>query len=217
MAEIERDAEVSRRYRELGAEEPTRVLDEAILAASRRRSSLRWAGPVALAAVLVLGVAVTLQVEREKPDADFQVAQPSAAPAAAPATVAEAPAKVGKVPAKPVESRAAQKPAAPVFAPDPPQPQPQITAPALEPRVEARSRLAERADRQATAAPSAAMRHPGANAGSTADSPERELDRIAVLRRQEKHEEADKALAEFRKRHPDYRLTEEVRARVERR
>ena len=46
-------------------------------------------------------------------------------------------------------------------------------------------------------------------------SPESELERIAKLRAAGRHEEADKALAEFRKRYPDYRLTDEMRAKVE--
>ena len=41
------------------------------------------------------------------------------------------------------------------------------------------------------------------------------LERIAELRKQGKHEEADKALAEFRKQYPDYRISDETRAKVE--
>jgi hypothetical protein len=43
-----------------------------------------------------------------------------------------------------------------------------------------------------------------------------ELERIAALRAEGKHDEADRALAEFRKRFPDYRIAEEMRRRVER-
>ena len=49
-----------------------------------------------------------------------------------------------------------------------------------------------------------------------AQSPEQMLQGIADLRKQGRDEEADKALAEFRKRYPDYRLSEEMRAKVER-
>ena len=48
-------------------------------------------------------------------------------------------------------------------------------------------------------------------------TPDRELERIAELRVQGRHDEADKALADFRKRHPEYRIPEEVLGRVERR
>jgi hypothetical protein len=48
-------------------------------------------------------------------------------------------------------------------------------------------------------------------------SPEQWLQGIADLRRQGRHEEADKALAEFRRAYPDYSLSDEIRAKVERR
>jgi len=54
-------------------------------------------------------------------------------------------------------------------------------------------------------------------AQSAVSTPERELDRIVELRRQGRDEEADKALAEFRKRYPDYEISREMRAKVERR
>lgn len=46
--------------------------------------------------------------------------------------------------------------------------------------------------------------------------PEQQLARIAELRAKGRHEEADKALADFRRAHPDYRLSEEWRRKVER-
>jgi hypothetical protein len=46
-------------------------------------------------------------------------------------------------------------------------------------------------------------------------SPERELERIAELRAQGRHDDADKALAEFRKRYPDYRIPQAMREKVE--
>jgi hypothetical protein len=47
-------------------------------------------------------------------------------------------------------------------------------------------------------------------------SPERLLERIAELRKEGRHEDADKALAEFRQRYPDYRMSEEMLKKVER-
>src|SRR5262249_35180087 len=76
MAE-ERDPKVSRRYRELGAEEPPRELDQAILAAAHRAADRshaplvapagrhRWYFAFGAAAILVLAVAITVQVERQ--------------------------------------------------------------------------------------------------------------------------------------------------------
>ena len=76
MAE-ERDPQVAAAYRALGAEEPPRALDEAILAAARharpgdRRPgpswTRRWAVPLSLAAVLVLSITVTLRIQHEAP------------------------------------------------------------------------------------------------------------------------------------------------------
>ena len=40
---------------------------------------------------------------------------------------------------------------------------------------------------------------------------------LAVLRAQGRHDEADKALAEFRKRHPEFKIPEATLGRVERR
>jgi TolA-binding protein len=51
---------------------------------------------------------------------------------------------------------------------------------------------------------------------SKVETPEAWLERIATLRKEGKHEEADKALAEFRKQYPDYRISDETRAKVER-
>ncbi len=55
-----------------------------------------------------------------------------------------------------------------------------------------------------------------AERGAVEEAPERILERIAELRRQGKQDEADKALAEFRRRYPDYRIAEEMRKKVER-
>ena len=51
------------------------------------------------------------------------------------------------------------------------------------------------------------------NAIADAD-PARELERIARLRESAHHEEADRALKEFQRRHPDYRIPEAMWERV---
>jgi Tfp pilus assembly protein PilV len=224
MAEHDRDPDVSRRYRELGAEEPPRALDEAILAASRKVVRKRnWYGPMAIAAVLTLAVAVTFQVERQKPD-DVVVA--SVPPQA------QKEAQVAKAPARAEQPAPAQKPAR---APQPFTPEPPPAAPASQ-NADALRDLAKSTEAasagqgarldEALARREAEARRPQASAPlgaiasaqiqSKVETPESWLERIAELRKQGKHEEADKALAEFRKRYPDYRLSDGVRAKVER-
>src|SRR5690242_18857962 len=90
------DPELSRRYRELAQEEPGRDVDAASLAAARRAAETRpaplvaptarrrWYFPLAAAAVIVLAVAVTVQVERSQPDVDELAAPLPAAPQASP-------------------------------------------------------------------------------------------------------------------------------------
>ena len=234
----ERHPEVEQAYRELGAEEPPRALDEAVLAASRRavdsqpaplvapggrRSGLM---PLAAAAVLALSIGVTLHMQMEQPDIG--------APAPAPVP----PAAPQKQEQKPTPSIEEQKPAPSIARPEPQQParekrrqEPMPFQPA--PRAD-RARDAQAADQASPAAvPPAksagiesaaaarsgprALQAPAAMSERSVETPERELERIAELRRQGRHDEADKALAEFRKRHPQFRIPEATLERVERR
>src|SRR5262249_1114544 len=78
VADRDDEREASRAYRGLPREEPPQRLDDAIRAAARREAESRpaplvaptgrrrWYFPVAAAAVIVLAVAVTSQVEREQ-------------------------------------------------------------------------------------------------------------------------------------------------------
>lgn len=252
----ERDEAVSRRYRELGAEEPPRALDDAILAAARRparTSTRRWAVPSSLAAVVVLSVTVTLNIQREAPEmVPAQApARPMSAPTPAPQAAApeakqrgadasqqEAAKAAGPSAARetPAEAPRSETPAQKPFAPDPPAvadasprapaesaaPAPAIASRAERdsaavagalsaPRQEAREdQVAERAR---TAPAPAAM----AKRMQVQETPEQELERIALLRREGKHDEADKALADFRKRRPEFRIPEATLERVEKR
>ena len=205
------DDDISRRYRELPREEPPRHLDEAIRAAARRAvhtrpaplvvptGRQRWYFPLAAAAIIVLAVAVTMQVEREQPGEEI-----ATAPAArdAPASTrefkreeAQAPAEMSKPAPQPERRRKTESAGAPA-APAPP-----IAGASPAP--------AQRADE--------AARTSSALAKLAERSPEQWLQGIAELRRQGRHEEAEQALAEFRKRYPDYRISKEVLEQVEKR
>jgi hypothetical protein len=252
MAE-ERDPQVSAAYLELGAEEPPRALDEAILSAAHRQTrpwTQRYAVPLGLAAVLVLSVTVTLRMQHEQPVEKEQV---SAAPAQEPVLklkpevqlkAAEPPARQRQAKAEAqdapkafAEARREQAPPAPAPASAPMQAPVAATAPSAVGSAASRAdrmdfgrstessvtgsnarQAEERTSRDAEAAARAPQVGPlRALAKSSAEAPEPELERIAQLRREGKHEEADKALAEFRKRFPDYPMTDAMRERVERR
>jgi hypothetical protein len=94
-----------------------------------------------------------------------------------------------------------------------------VTGGAARQMEERTARDVEAAARAPQAGPVQALAKRGelANLKAALDVPERELERIAQLRREGRHEEADKALADFRKRHPDYRIPDAMRERVERR
>jgi hypothetical protein len=115
------DDKLRRYYRELAREEPGAVLDAAILAASRRAvarpsAARRWGPPVSIAAVLMLAVGVSLNMQREQPGVEYrEPARPSPAPAATPP---EAPAQLPVDRAQSLERRDAtpalrSQPAAP--------------------------------------------------------------------------------------------------------
>lgn len=236
------DDKLSRRYRELAREQPSAALDTAILAASRRAVakpsfSRRWGIPVSIAAVLVIGFGLTLEMQHEKPDVSTSpVTMPSALPpGAAPmqAPEAEAPAEAKVPEAKP---KALAKPEAPRVAPQPraqsaPAPQLKKSAPAEQAR-------STRDEMQATPAPPPASPTAG-SVGSTynaapayspaparaksatsaaeariASSPEQELERIAKLRADGNDAEADRLLEEFRRVHPGYPIPEPTWERV---
>ena len=73
-----------------------------------------------------------------------------------------------------------------------------------------------RAEPQAAAAPRASVLQGRVAASPAPESHERVLERIAELRKEGQHDEADKLLADFRQRYPDYRISEEMLQKVER-
>jgi hypothetical protein len=200
------EPKISGRYRELPREQPPRALDDAILAASRRAVQARpaplvaptgrrrWYVPVAAAAVITLSVAVTLHVQRDRPSEEVDAVAPSM-------KVQEAP------PPKAAEPARAERRTPQPFAAAPPAP----------------AEAEQRNDVGAASAGARVMRDERSREqtqmarSSVAQSPEAELERIARLRAAGRHEEADKALAEFRKRYPDYRLSDEMKAKLEKR
>ena len=299
--ERDEDGQVARKYRELGAQEPPRALDDAILAASRRAAGagpgrpaarsgfLRWQGPAAAAAVLVLAIAVTLNMQLERPGIQSieSPASRAVAPAAEPKPFPAAPAAAElKLKAedqlsarakdagvavqamkqktdKLAESRPMLADQAPARYAEPAAASPAAAAnsasvlggvtsrgddsrnsassvtgalarqteertardaeaAARAPQVGPLQALTKRSEMEAkpavAPAPARAAAAPAAAAErAMADTPERELERIAELRRQERHEEADKALAEFRKRYPEFKIPNATLERVERR
>ncbi|MSQ62362.1 MAG: hypothetical protein EXR33_00745 [Betaproteobacteria bacterium] len=228
----ERDADVSAAYRGLGAEEPPRALDDAILAAARRSTSSwskRWAMPLSLAAVVVLSVTVTLRIQHEQPE----IAGPAPAAKQEAKSQVQARAEAAKVSAaeaaKPMVAKSTEisRPSLPKPFPAkeegvvaerriPAAPQAAESAPASVPSAGLSSRADDARVPQAGPTPMLAKRS-AAQGNLQIETPERELERIAELRRQGRQDEADRALAEFRKRYPDYRIPEEMRLRVERR
>jgi resuscitation-promoting factor RpfA len=233
---------VSKRYRELAREEPSAALDGAILAASRRAVakpsfSRRWGVPVSIAAVLVLGFGVTLQMERDKPGVATSLPAPaptSSAPAAAAqmAEPVEPPKKELSYAAKPEAARAAGSLRADVPVETKTQPlakeraarDEMQAAPAVEtqaaPAMELRAAPAQPASPPAAPAVSQAPARdsynaaPAARGKSVLTSPEQELDRIAKLRSDGQDAEADRALEDFRRRYPDYRIADAMWERV---
>jgi hypothetical protein len=61
------------------------------------------------------------------------------------------------------------------------------------------------------------MRADTANSADRALSPEQELERIARLRADGRHDEADKAIEEFRRAYPVYRIPDAMWERIKRR
>jgi hypothetical protein len=200
------DDKLSRHYRELAREEPPASLDAAVLAAARQalqpRKRSQWMGPVAVAAVLVLGLGIALRMQVEQPgiestapepssSAEYPVAPPAEEPPAAPERAAPAPASKPPVrDAAPMQSTAVPQPRA--------QPKLGIAAEGLAPQRAKRAESAAAADAAAPAK----------------DAREAELERIARLRAEGRHADADKALEAFRRAHPDYRIAEAMWERV---
>jgi hypothetical protein len=226
MAEADRDQKVTQAYRALGAEEPPRALDEAILAASRR-SRVRWRVPLSIAAVLVLAVGVTLRMLPPQPDAEsvalapqvIQTPRPASVPAEPPAKPALDAVRSTAEPPRPDIGVARSDAGAPAPAPAAAESAPRLgamnasTASRREAAAAAPAapRAADEARRESVAgAPAgASARVPAAaKLSEPALTPEAWLERIAEMRKQGREREAQESLAEFKKRYPDYKIPE---------
>ena len=241
------DDKLSRRYRELSREEPPASLDAAVLAAAKQavqpRTRSRWMGPVAVAAVLVLGLGIALRMQVEQPgiessapaastSAEYPVAPPADEPPAPAERAALAP--VAKPPVRKeatVEKREsrpqpqafvpepAPAPALPAAA-DPPAAPPPASAPMREaaPMQSApvpQSKLGIAAEGLAPQRAKRAESAAAADAAAPAKGPrEVELERIARLRADGRHADADKSLEAFRRANPDYRIADAMWERV---
>lgn len=144
--------------------------------------------------------------EEARPQPRFAEEPRPAATGPAPAAPAAAPAAPAAAPAPPPAAKATL----PAAAPAKPRPLADLnvagssaTAPA---EVRQRGELArDRMSAEDTVAKRAIVQ----------ESPERQLERIAMLRGEGRHAEADKLLAEFRQRYPAYRIADEMLKRVE--
>ena len=232
MADAERDEKVTQAYRALGGEEPPPALDEAILAASRRRPA-RWRVPLSIAAVLVLAVGVTLRMLPPQPGAEsvalapqvIETPRPAASSAEPPARHAQDAQVSAAAPREPVAGRARSdtSAAAPVAA-DARAERSEAPARPGEARAPAALASAKRAEAPAAIAGAPRTDEVSANAvmqgapatpapaaaklSEAALTPEDWLKRIAELRKQGREREAEESLAAFKKRYPDYKIPE---------
>ncbi len=248
------DDRIARRYRELAREEPSPALDAAILAKARQqigdgpslpaseRMRVRprfqnWAGPVSIAAVLVLGIGVSLRMQLEQPG--IETTAPANEPTPAPASEYSMPPSAESLPdpAPAAAASAAQPPPAKAarqdrqdsarvpkpFAEEPvrersrPESATSLAVPATPPPAVSAQDAAQgaplRAQREAASPDSVGVRELRKSLATETD-PDRELERIARLRESGSHAQADAALAEFRRRRPDYRIPEGMWERV---
>jgi hypothetical protein len=234
------DRELSHIYKDAGKPEPPQQLDEAILAASRRAAASRprltpsewvWRSriPVALAATVLLSFTVTLMVLQDAREIDSEPlakkpetteergkSAPSPAPkaraapqaenrrdrgaeslaegsdASRPGFVRDAPSEPARV-ARKSESMAESRPAPAA---------PSAPAAAASPRRETALQRADAASSQA-----------GGVALSEAKErlPQKWIEDIRTLKAQGRTKEADRELAEFKKRYPEHRLPDDLR------
>jgi len=231
---LARATELQRDWRALPADEPPAAVDSGIRAAARRAvgaepgrqistGARRWRIPLAVAATVLLGSTLTLMLfERDAhrlespPDASTTASPPASEPV--PAPLAPEPLAPAPAPTEPEEKRvrtpraprqeAAQAPAAvapAAGAPSAADESPASDARSSSPRPEVLQAPAPRLSTQVDP-------HPGttAEAERAPGDPEAELERIRLLLRDGKLQEAEERLRAFRLQHPDYSIPEDL-------
>ncbi len=184
------DRGLSQLYRRTRREQPSAELDRAVLAEARlalaRRRRRRWLVPLSTAAVLVLGVSLTLyELEAPRPTALEPQAPPPPVGEAAPAAGA-------------MSDRAAERPA------------PRLPRSAVSPRLqeteEALSKRAPSAERDAPEALAPATK------AETGPAPEVWIARLLEQLERGDSETLRSELESFRERYPDYPLPAPLKA-----
>ena len=198
----------------------------------------RWYFPLAAAAIIVLAVAVTMHVEREQPGEEIVSAQTAPADVPPRGKPRRRPRPRNRSPRPSPSVGARPSPQIPANCARPRRRRScrrrrslRPRRPNTEPTTGMRCTGAAAARGQAVAAGAHGRRGVAASERRVAarrtraralpvqlsayalQSPEQWLQGIADLRRQGRHEEADKALAEFRKRYPDYRIPKDPSSR----
>jgi hypothetical protein len=202
----------------------------------------RWYFPLAAAAIIVLAVGVTLHMQLQQPAEEMASADSVAAPPSVRGFELRDQALNEQRPKKPAASSTEPQPRLDLRPPAELQKAQEAVASSPPPasvsqdaliaqgavmgRVEARRRADTEAVApapQAAPLPQAALRRAEEGArkapmlsAAALQSPEQWLQGIADLRWQGYHDEADRQLAEFRKRYPDYRIPEAMLRKVER-
>jgi hypothetical protein len=240
----EHDTEYSRLYRQASVETPSAALDAAILKAARDKLAKptqpvrsywsRWMAPAGLVATLVLGVYVTLLVERERPANEGMVvdrvearkpaetkagnmaleSSPSVSIAEPPRQRSDKEETSGSIQKKdapaPVQTAGS---GAPRSAPTAAAPFPSLQPGMIEERaLDDRNSVAVETRRAAalSAAPAAAGATGMLRSKAAARTPEARLDEIRRLKREGLDQEAAAQLESFRKEFPDYPVPKDL-------
>jgi hypothetical protein len=177
--------------------------------------------PVAVSPTAREEQAAAAQAPAEAPRAFTPEPKPVPAPAQAPSAAADSRELRAQRDAEPLADlqKAQKAPASPAPAapPEASSRQDAVSGMRESPQAKPAAPMREEARARASRAPDSAPAVAGALGASAYASPEQWLQGIDDLKRQGRHDEAEKQLAEFRKRYPDYRIPEAILEKFERR